>query len=191
MAGSFKALFKDSFTNQSTITVNHNLNLLQVAVIVNINGEARNDLIQSINPNPADPRNSIIINLISSQTGVITCVDSDYVFINIPTPENAADLSPGLPSFGRDYQSASDSSIRTNTSTNLVQAQKLTTTNIPAGTYRIEWNYIWSYNSSSSDFRAVVEVDDTTQIYEHIRSCLLYTSPSPRDVEESRMPSSA
>ena len=25
----------------------------------------------------------------------------------------------------------------------------------------------------------------------HIRSCLLYTSPSPRDVEESRMPSSA
>ena len=25
----------------------------------------------------------------------------------------------------------------------------------------------------------------------HIQSCLLYTSPSPRDVEESRMPSSA
>ena len=24
-----------------------------------------------------------------------------------------------------------------------------------------------------------------------LRSCLLYTSPSPRDVEESRMPSSA
>ena len=26
---------------------------------------------------------------------------------------------------------------------------------------------------------------------DHFRSCLLYTSPSPRDVEESRMPSSA
>ena len=25
----------------------------------------------------------------------------------------------------------------------------------------------------------------------YVRSCLLYTSPSPRDVEESRMPSSA
>ena len=25
----------------------------------------------------------------------------------------------------------------------------------------------------------------------HSRACLLYTSPSPRDVEESRMPSSA
>ena len=27
--------------------------------------------------------------------------------------------------------------------------------------------------------------------YRNIKSCLLYTSPSPRDVEESRMPSSA
>ena len=26
---------------------------------------------------------------------------------------------------------------------------------------------------------------------EHLMACLLYTSPSPRDVEESRMPSSA
>ena len=28
-------------------------------------------------------------------------------------------------------------------------------------------------------------------ILEYRRGCLLYTSPSPRDVEESRMPSSA
>ena len=28
-------------------------------------------------------------------------------------------------------------------------------------------------------------------IFEHATNCLLYTSPSPRDVEESRMPSSA
>ena len=26
---------------------------------------------------------------------------------------------------------------------------------------------------------------------DHVSNCLLYTSPSPRDVEESRMPSSA
>ena len=29
------------------------------------------------------------------------------------------------------------------------------------------------------------------EIYATVESCLLYTSPSPRDVEESRMPSSA
>ena len=28
-------------------------------------------------------------------------------------------------------------------------------------------------------------------VYEEFFNCLLYTSPSPRDVEESRMPSSA
>ena len=28
-------------------------------------------------------------------------------------------------------------------------------------------------------------------IFDQIKDCLLYTSPSPRDVEESRMPSSA
>ena len=29
------------------------------------------------------------------------------------------------------------------------------------------------------------------EVVKHYSSCLLYTSPSPRDVEESRMPSSA
>ena len=33
------------------------------------------------------------------------------------------------------------------------------------------------------------ELEDPS--YEIVCSCLLYTSPSPRDVEESRMPSSA
>ena len=35
------------------------------------------------------------------------------------------------------------------------------------------------------------EKDDPYCIFEVPNSCLLYTSPSPRDVEESRMPSSA
>ena len=31
----------------------------------------------------------------------------------------------------------------------------------------------------------------TQKIYEILRTCLLYTSPSPRDRQKSRMPSSA
>ena len=42
---------------------------------------------------------------------------------------------------------------------------------------------------------AIRSVSDVNQavigIYDAFKSCLLYTSPSPRDVEESRMPSSA
>ena len=41
-----------------------------------------------------------------------------------------------------------------------------------------------------------VDDDDINEVksdipFDHSRNCLLYTSPSPRDVEESRMPSSA
>eukprot|EP00827_Trimyema_finlayi_P002766 TRINITY_DN2457_c0_g1_i1.p1 TRINITY_DN2457_c0_g1~~TRINITY_DN2457_c0_g1_i1.p1 ORF type:complete len:214 (-),score=56.52 TRINITY_DN2457_c0_g1_i1:11-652(-) len=35
------------------------------------------------------------------------------------------------------------------------------------------------------------QVDASQYIFRYYNSCLLYTSPSPRDVEESRMPSSA
>ena len=35
------------------------------------------------------------------------------------------------------------------------------------------------------------EINPTDEIIEDKGVCLLYTSPSPRDVEESRMPSSA
>ena len=35
------------------------------------------------------------------------------------------------------------------------------------------------------------QVEKAFQEYTRVRTCLLYTSPSPRDVEESRMPSSA
>ena len=40
------------------------------------------------------------------------------------------------------------------------------------------------------DFAGVTFMD-SSGIALILRSCLLYTSPSPRDVEESRMPSSA
>ena len=33
--------------------------------------------------------------------------------------------------------------------------------------------------------------ENVKEVFTKVKSCLLYTSPSPRDVEESRMPSSA
>ena len=50
------------------------------------------------------------------------------------------------------------------------------------------------------DEKEIPPTDDATGIWEYpydeeelqeLYTCLLYTSPSPRDVEESRMPSSA
>ena len=38
---------------------------------------------------------------------------------------------------------------------------------------------------------AEVDAGAEIAVVESVKACLLYTSPSPRDVEESRMPSSA
>ena len=44
----------------------------------------------------------------------------------------------------------------------------------------------------SSDFKSSInEIAEETEIKDLANSCLLYTSPSPRDAESSRMPSSA
>ena len=39
--------------------------------------------------------------------------------------------------------------------------------------------------------QAAYDIEVTPSLISNLDTCLLYTSPSPRDVEESRMPSSA
>ena len=97
MAGQFELLFTQSFSAVPIVTVTHNLNRAQVAVLARIGNVARNDLISSITPDPADPRNAVIVTFGSPQTGDILIIDTDYVFANIPTSENAAVLSGGAP----------------------------------------------------------------------------------------------
>ena len=62
-----------------------------------------------------------------------------------------------------------------------------------------EWNgYEMGIEESIyNEFKSVVELANvknpwfTEKMIHHSLSCLLYTSPSPRDAESSRMPSSA
>jgi len=97
MAGQFELLFSVDFTSVASITVTHNLDRLQVAVIVRIGDVARNDLITTVTPLTSDPRNAVVVTLASAQTGTILIVDTDYVFANIPSTENAGVLSGGTP----------------------------------------------------------------------------------------------
>jgi hypothetical protein len=66
--------------------------------------------------------------------------------------------------YGTEYESELDMTFRSTTSS--FEAHKFTTASKPAGTYRIEFNYIWSLDNAASDFRCQVTVDDTTQLYE-------------------------
>jgi hypothetical protein len=67
--------------------------------------------------------------------------------------------------YGSEYQSDVDRTFRTTVGQTWFETHKLTTTSLPAGTYRVEWNYVWSADTSQNDFRCQVTVDDTTQLY--------------------------
>ncbi len=95
MAGQLYPLFAVPFAGVSTITVTHNLGRMQVGVIIRIGDEARNDILVSVAPSVADPRNEVVVVLASSQTGEVLVFDTDYVFANMPSPEDAAAIAAG------------------------------------------------------------------------------------------------
>ena len=53
------------------------------------------------------------------------------------------------------------------------------------------YELLFQYAKRNPSPLPVEEWDDGNQVHGCQSRCLLYTSPSPRDVEESRMPSSA
>lgn len=71
------------------------------------------------------------------------------------------------PVFGLNYDyTFNDSTTNTNSTTPLNKLT-LTTSSLPAGNYRVGWYYEWRRNTASNDFRARVQIDNTTTVTEH------------------------
>ncbi len=70
--------------------------------------------------------------------------------------------------FGSEYQSTTDRTFRQTTSTAFFEVHKLTTSSLPAGAYRVEWAYVWSFDDTQNNFRCRVQVDDSTELYAQI-----------------------
>ena len=51
--------------------------------------------------------------------------------------------------------------------------------------------YLVTYVEKDKMTYDIVMADSKVDVFDQYWDCLLYTSPSPRDVEESRMPASA
>jgi hypothetical protein len=81
--------------------------------------------------------------------------------------ESAADKTKldALISRTYDLNSASEGQSTT-TSGTPQQKLRLTTASLPAGTYKICWYYEWRGDSTSDDFLARVQINDTTSIHE-------------------------
>lgn len=70
--------------------------------------------------------------------------------------------------FGTERSYAESEGLSTTTSTSFVLKLNLTTSSLVGGTYRIEWQYAWYHTSTSNDFGARVQIDNTTTIHNHV-----------------------
>ena len=70
------------------------------------------------------------------------------------------------PEFGAWYGWNSSEAESSTTSTTYVNKVTYTTSTIPAGYYRIGWQFEWRRGSTTNDFRARVQIDNTTDIME-------------------------
>ena len=68
-----------------------------------------------------------------------------------------------------------------------INGKKVKVEVVSGGTYKLEIPDGPTYYATSATIRPYLQ----RFMYKRFVNCLLYTSPSPRDVEESRMPSSA
>lgn len=77
-------VFRQSFTTSDSITVAHGAGNLAVAVRVLIDDDEKNELISSVVPDSADPRNKLIVKLMSPQTGIIQVVTTGLASVVAP-----------------------------------------------------------------------------------------------------------
>ena len=76
----------------------------------------------------------------------------------------------GLVIFGTELNYVESTSTTSTNSLTYVQKIRLTTDNIPSGTYRIGFYYIWTIDNTNQDFTSRVQVDDSLDIHESTES---------------------
>lgn len=68
--------------------------------------------------------------------------------------------------FGTYFQNAASEGSSTTTSTTFQQKVTMTTPSLPSGDYRIGWYFEWQHTDTSTDFRARVRLNNTTNLME-------------------------
>lgn len=69
--------------------------------------------------------------------------------------------------FGTEFQRFEDLTQSSTTSGNYVEKASFNTTALPAGQYYIRCQYRWRQNNTGDDFRARLQIDDSTTLFEH------------------------
>jgi hypothetical protein len=90
--------------------------------------------------------------------------DDGIVIVN---PNTSQFKYTNFPVFGQNFQEASSLALSQTTSESFQQKLRMTTPSLPVGKYRIGFVYTWQYGLASNDFKARIQVNDTTTIMEH------------------------
>jgi len=144
--------------------------------ISNINFEGNVEVTQ-------DSTSSVTINILNTPAAEDkleiknndTQISDDVQSINFSgdiqvTEDSTSDVtvSLSLPVFGTKFHEASSDTESSTTSTTYQQKLRLTTTDLPSSAkYRIAWYYEWQHTDYRNDFRARVQINDSTTIMEH------------------------
>ena len=102
----------------------------------------------------------------SLTSGEVTTLNS-LVSAHTPGGEPVEEVSPGEV-FGSQYAYAEQENPQVSTEDDsFQQALRLTTPDVPAGTYRIGWYYEWAADATNEDFIGRIQLDNSTTIAEH------------------------
>ncbi len=95
MAGVHSVLYSQTFTSSASISVTHNLGFGNWELRVIVDAEMRNDLVDSVVPDVADPLNLVTVNLSSASTGRIQLVSTDITTSSYLGPDLIQQLANG------------------------------------------------------------------------------------------------
>ena len=160
-------LFEEPFTDQKRIIVAHNLDIEYPGVRVLIGGEVRPDLVVGAAVDQDDPTNRLVVLLDSNYTGVIQICNFDIQPVGVQSATLLSLLGEGAKLvFGDEYTYAEDRPAATTSSTTFVQRLRLTTPDVPIGSYRINTSFLWNLDSTSNDILVRIELNDTDTVWE-------------------------
>jgi hypothetical protein len=97
---------------------------------------------------------------------LLQCDGAAWTTVTTAVPQVGADAATTAAVWGSQFQQAASDSEVTTTSTTYVQKLRLTTGDLPAGTYRIAWYYEYQQLSTTYDFLGCVRINGTTTAQE-------------------------
>jgi len=141
-----------AFVNARTIQVDHNVGVEFVYIRVIVGGLSRQDLIESMEPLASNPKNSCVVTLTSSQSGIVQVFTKDVISANTANATNAGSIMWQTLNVSEEKETLT-------TSTKWVTKLEAEWKAPKDSSYLVQWYYERWIKSTSQSFMARVMLD--------------------------------